>query len=501
MALLFFLRKLFNVGIYVLLLIWGILFIYNLVGELCYPMLLEYREYANVDCVYNFLNGYNSFSLNSPDYSCYVYGPVYPLLCTVLYWPFSIDLLFFMRLMTIVAMFSVALIVYLQIYNIIQIHSWAIVGACCSLMSSWYSGFYCTAFGNEFGVLLIVLSIFLIQRNLGLLNIFVVSILSVLAFFTKQYLIIVTVPIFLYLLIRSYSKAFYYMAITCFLLVIFCAVSTYQFPLYLQATFTHHVALSSFSLEHLFNQIKIFQGQFLILILTIVFVYLYRLYYLGKSKNIMVFLRRFSIYDLSIIVFTFALLKLGGHLGAFMSYFYQLLIVPMLITVIICIHSCLEKYKYLKLPVLYLIVFLCLFRAFGYLDFKIFQGNEVLLNYTNMKKCINGSDNVALLTPLLDNDARKNKWMIFNNGETEYLPTFHSNNSMFTEANTKACLGDKMFRNLKKYIVDQKYNVIVTDNFVSDTFMSDSIISIGYIKNEEYIDKITKAKISIWSRK
>ena len=486
-----------------MLLVWVFVYSYNIYMEIKSPILNEYREYANVDCVLNFLNGRNSFTLDAPEISYFPYGPLFPWLCSLFYrlLPWDADVMTYMRVMSHLCTIGVAYVAFKEILKESNSKIWAAIGACVSVMSACYFGYYCTAFCNEFGVLLMCLVLYFARRVDNVKHVWGLAVLSVLCFFAKQYFLVVLVPVFLYFLFRQYKLALWYFVSCTTLLILSVVIVWFIWPLYFQESFTHHVKVSSFVFEHMINQWRYFHGQFLIFVwctLVLFAIALKKIIDKIKDKEKI----ELNIYAVSIVVYSVVLLKLGGHIGTFMTYYHQILLVPLVIYVC-CLIPNKIKSLYIKYSLCFFIIVLSMYRAFGFTQAFLWHDESDKYNeyYRLSADVEKNKDNMILLTPLLDRQALERNWEISNMGETEYLIMLHSDNKLFRIAERKACIGDSLLNDECNKLRKASYNLVVSDSKTDEYLIPDSVIAHRYEKYDSLNCNSVDTQIYLWRRK
>lgn len=176
---------------------------------------------------------------------------------------------------------------------------------------------------DHLATLLSVLALVVIMHKASWARISASAIFTILAFYSKQYLILIGFPIFIYLLTVDFRKAFGYGFLSALLLCTSIVVVNWLFPLYFSmAIFCTGSSIAS-SLTHMLLQSAIFGWFYWPLLLVIL---------LGvfNSRHAKITWRKPSPARLvalaTISSVLFLTIRLGGNDGAILSYYYQLLL-------------------------------------------------------------------------------------------------------------------------------------------------------------------------------
>ncbi len=250
----------------------------------------EYREAVNVEFTKAVLEGINPYSLDTCmqegiqsngmcTYPCYLYPPVYCYLCGAVSRLFPIKIIAAHYLVSIISIFLSAFLLAKLVYDRTHSVTAYLFTFAAMLFCHWRFG-YVAATPDSFGLLLTVLIIVLTLKALeNNKYIYVLSVLTVILFFTKQYFITVVISVLIVLFFKNKKNALKYFIVCAVLtpltMIIYSAYCPlyWTYSVYLLKGFETYFNIKQFLyvFEQFFYMATIFGMLFLILILFVIF--------------------------------------------------------------------------------------------------------------------------------------------------------------------------------------------------------------------------------------
>lgn len=297
-----------------------------------HPFSNSYEEYGTVATMNSYLEGVNPFSFESFPQRTFIYGPLYAWLCSFLYslFGFHCDHLLFCRFVSAFFLISTEVLVIITIKKRLNpsvdklTRLLLLAIAATSLLAVSWQITPISGYSNTFGVFLTALFYVLItsKDRHKVWSLTLCSLFSLIAFFVKQYFIIVFVVAFVQLVIQRAKKQ------ALFLLVSFIGFAVIAFVL-CQAFMPTCLYVLVEAMSH--QQISILHGvkQFGIIFLFY-FPFFAALLYVLKTDKI-AFHNVPATYKSGILVSLICLAVLSCNEGAYLWYFYHLLLLPLVI--------------------------------------------------------------------------------------------------------------------------------------------------------------------------
>lgn len=342
-------EKWLNYGLWMALAVYWMVFSWRTVHWIGNPFANEAFEWGSIDMMHCFIKGINPYSFDNFLEHAYAYGPLYSFVCSLFY-PLangSVDSVVFCRLMTLFmtigSAFFVASIVLCKTGRNVLL---TVIAFTITFVTSFQTA-PVTAFPPALAVLFISYICWSFSRSWGLnySNLLVVAILSVLSFFVKSYFIMIIAPVGLYLLaIRQWKKALFYAFAILLLGCVAVLTANYIAPALLYIMVGTHAAVAGFIISHLLKQWGVFFVFYFPLLLALAII----LY--NRKREAFQLVPPF--YWIFIVVSALCLCMIGGHTGAFMEYFWHLLLLPVTIAGTIAFHYMPRKYRILLFPLL-----------------------------------------------------------------------------------------------------------------------------------------------------
>lgn len=422
-----------------------------------YNIPTEYRDWAVVDLAQSlYKNSPYDLDIGPPFF--FLYGFLFSSIIGAINYLFNIDSFLLSKLIIFICVILSSLLTSLEIFNITKKVFPSILGFMCMLWASSNTGVYFIIRPDSLGLFLSLLSLALIRRSQNLLTLFISSSVIILAFYTKQYFIFVAVPITFFLLKKSgLRKTLIFCLIFLSLIIISSALISYFLPAYFYSSVLGQFRAVGGNWTHAYGQFETFLTYYWPLF-VVIFLYLINNHY--KKKSIF--------GDAKLYVYTFltaavCLIPLGKNEGAFLSYYYQLLLPSLIILGMISIAD--FKSLILKNFFVILIIFYSLFHG-NIEKFNFIYSNEAINNWQLAEKLIKSQEGSVLIsTPILAQIGKNS--VILDNGHSEYFPGLNKPlpgyiNQFFPEREIYSEKFKKFYTEIDSQILNKKYNLIAT---------------------------------------
>lgn len=276
------------------------------------PFPLEYREWAHVAAARTLAAGASPYE---PGYDFYLYGFLYPALGALWQKCTGSDPAFFLRLLSYLCTWTVALLAAAEIRRRTGGFAAPAAGVALLLCVDWLN-VTGSAHPAPLGTLLLVLACLAARKGQAS----VAALLVMAAFYVKPYFLAVLLPLGLYFLANDRRRFLHFLC--AFLVAGSLSVWGVRqlWPGYFVCNVVHHFNMSTFSLSHLARQLA-WLGVFFFPLAAVVAVALWR-----RPRLL---LR--DVWLLSAVALFVVWLRLAGHVGAFLSYAYQLWLPPLVV--------------------------------------------------------------------------------------------------------------------------------------------------------------------------
>lgn len=313
----------------------------------------ELRDAANVSLSLRFASMQNPYKLSgSYDFieSVNVYPPINILIASFIYALTKFNLFkifYFLDFIYVTVSATVITRFMRKEFNIS--YTLSLLTFASALTLGWRTGFISTV-PDHLGMLICIILLISVYQNKGSKSIFFHSILTILAFYSKQYFLAIAVSVFIYYLFNNRKNAMLY-----FLYTAIIGLSSFTLICLICPSFSIQIIFFMFAENEGMNLDKLIYS---LKQMTLVFA-TYGIYIIFTAKRYILYIRdifvskksiSFTIFDINNIIMFFILLYLGTNKGAFLSYHLTLLLPGILITGTIEIYNFLqhvpEKPKY-----------------------------------------------------------------------------------------------------------------------------------------------------------
>ena len=386
------------------------------------PFPNEYREGASLFVVRLFTDGNNPFSNESPPSFFYMYGFLGPLAISLLDRAFGDHGFFIHRLLALIWLLGAALVVEFEARRLSEgvLPRW--LAFLLMLPAGWISHELISRPDN-LALLLFIASSVLLARFSHWSAPVAAAVCILLSFYTKQYFVLMTIPLFIASFLICWRSAFLFgFSFTLLFFPSLYAVNEalpYYFPMALLA-----FGGTTMDVLHLLKQAAAF-GFFywpLLLVILLAGIRWLRLQHNGGHHGFAVaaasLLRSkgrgsapskpqgIAFYFCVFFVNCVLLMLLGSNTGAVMTYFYQLLLPPLIILAAstFCVD---EKFRQTSL---YLICIFSMFHLLGFYSFTSPLTSKEKAQWVKAESFINShGSNVVLKSPMFVRSALKNE--------------------------------------------------------------------------------------------
>jgi len=393
----------------------------------------EYREGAGLDIVHLMAQGINPFTLAAPPSFFYMYGFLNAWLSVAVGRVFGSESLLLLRSVSVGCGVLSSLLIAWEVHR--QTRSRLLTMLAFELMSvtTWVL-MEAQVRPDQLGLLLGLSALMLADRVRSAPGLILAALLTVAAFFSKQYCLLFGVEIFVFLLFVSKLRAVFFGFVMAGFLSIGVILVNRAFPCYFAMTLLAYGG-GSLAIRNLVRQL-IWYGFFYWPLLFFV-IFTFRVLFRQARPRINVHAWRaplfvvnptsvvdgktgeWTIYHVSFLVAVPALLYLGLSSGAWLSYFYQLLLPATIVVGLVALerHCPIRR----RVPALALIGVFCLFHIYGIDMFTRFMTGKEKAAWNRAYALLasaNGRE-IYFETPILAEYAIQHGSRYFDNGLTD----------------------------------------------------------------------------------
>jgi len=450
--------------------------IFQCLNLIYYPFPTEYRDYGGIslsDAIYGNLSPY-SFSSGPPYF--YIYGFLFSLLVGGLNTALNVDIFLLTKVCVFLCVILSALVIAYEVFDICGELFLAIMGFAMTLWTGAMADTFFILQPASFGLLVVLLTLSIIRKSQTNKAIFIVALGTVLAFYTKQYFLYVSAPIFLFLMFScGLRKAFLYSFSFLVVLGVSIALINVFFPAYFYASI-----LAQFNVVgggdwgHARAQFIRFCDQYWPLI-TLLMIYIWKRFRQQTSTKY-----KEEIYLYVLIIAAVCLIPLGKNIGAFLSYYYQLALPSLIVVALIS----LSRIKSSSLRIFFKIAILVFSIFHGELmSFEPMYSKQALNNWVDADQLIKNTPGSKLIsTPILV--SKKEDVILLDNGHSECYVALNSPSvldPLFPARQSYFDLFKKYYDGINNKIAQKEFGLIaVSQNF--HPMISQSDLDKNYFK-------------------
>lgn len=432
-----------------------------------HPFSNSYEEYGTVATMKCYLEGVNPFSIDSFPDRAFIYGPLYAWLCSFFYssFGFQCEQLLFCRLVSVIFLILTEIIVLWTIYKRLNpsIDSFTkviiLLIASSSLLAVSWQITPVSGYSNTFGVFLTALIYNIINRKdrHKVWSLFICSLLSLVAFFVKQYFIIVFVVAFVQLIIQGTKRQALFLVST---FVGFAVIAIVLCQAYMPTCLYVLVEAMSHQDISVLHCLK----QFAIVLVFYLPFWGTLLYILKTDKD--AFHSVPATYKSGVLVALLCLAIIGCNTGAYLWYFYHLLVLPLIVCGTIAI-------SYIKTDWLPAVLTICVVLSVFHINMNTVSPPYPKVNTTELvSQLAEIEDNYDLSKSYnfhasLDNWAAKHKMGYVNSLYPKFLMMMQETDNviLFKNEHIEAIsLLNKWEMILKKHITNKDAEIIICNS-------------------------------------
>ncbi len=434
------------------------------------PGLNEYREWAHADAAWLMTQGGSPYAVGDGSADVYLYGFLYPMLGAALQWLTDADALLLLRWLTCALTLDVGRIVATEIFRRSKSRLSALMGFAVVLVAGWQN-VVGTAHPAPLGTLFVLLALRAADRRRTV----AAALFTVLAFYVKPYFVCVAAPVLVFFVAHDRRRALLYALLLLVVGVASALIIREIFPAYFVYNVVHHFNAASASPLHLLRQL-FWLG------LTLLPLWALSLVRTARAPRLL----REDVWLLATVVFFVVWLRLGLHVGAFLTYAYQL----WLPTLAVFALSAAAKLHRAGWRAAFFLSLLMLSLGVGAWRFHLVMplSEDERKTWADVQTRLDESRNdgeVAIFTPLLARAAADQPGVCaLNNGETEYIPTLNTDlptlRRFFPEIALTEHRAQHFMPTVQSDLRLHKYNTVFTDDF---SYISPSTLrAAGYVQ-------------------
>ena len=276
------------------------------------PHPAEYRDLATIQLTQLFSRHVNPYSsANNPPFF-YLYGFLFSLVVSPLARLAGSELVLLHKIVTLLCVLCASFLASLEVRRntrslLLQTFCFALM-----LMTGWNNAPFIVR-PDSFGLLLTLLIPFILRRNDSYPAIALCAVLTIAAFYTKQYFLFIAAPVFVYVLLKDWRKAAFFIAASSVLAAGSVFLVRAVFPGFFYASLVAQANSVGGPIRHLLLQSLAFARRTWPLFLLMCYPLVKR----GEESGL-------RIYYLVFATAAACLFFIGTNTGAWLSYYYQL---------------------------------------------------------------------------------------------------------------------------------------------------------------------------------
>jgi hypothetical protein len=519
-----------NTVLFMLLIGAAILLLVYHVRVITFPYQSEYREGSMIQTTNTLLNGENPYSIVNQPQDTNTYGIFYSIVC----YPFAKMFGSNLRLHRAVSGIFILLSCFI-VFLFARTKKQPFLPSLTVSLILYASLLYRTTplvRPDSLGLFLFLLSLYIpFKYDYSLRSLLTSIIIGVLAFFTKTFFLL-TYPFlgsYLFLFV-SKKKGVTYSVFSCIILIVSALIMNLFCETYIPNVFFTHINLAHYDFRHMINQLH-FGGISQVFIL-VMFVFAMSSVILQSRKRIRAWITDFNFVgsisnsfdmqnfdspffrlDIKCIWYYFLCaaavfcLSLGGHGGAWMTYFYEL-ILPFFLLVLLDITAC----SSIPRSSLYLMIAGIINLAVFYMTvLPHYTFRQVQPEWQQIYESVSGNSNV-FNSPAITVVLQEQNKRVYDSGDSEYfgsgiLPKMFLFISPYWALDRKITQAlERYQRNVAEAVKNKEYDVIIiTDDYKYSAFPAKSLLP-------QYYDRKTtlsapmpqtgqKWKLAVWTKK
>jgi hypothetical protein len=430
---------------------------------------LEYRDAAAVDAVAMIVSGKNIFSFAYAVPHLYLYGGVFLLFGALGKLFFSgVPIFVLLKVLSFVFIFAYTVLVGWELFR--RTRSWvlAFLGAGVVFQSVMIA-----PRPETLGVFLYAFCLVLAQRVYKeMFWVVVLAGLSVMCFYVKPYFILAAPVILIYYFFVSRKAwVWYTISLVCFFVGSYLVIN-WLFPLYFVNNIVHHLHVAKHDVAYMLRQMRDYMQVYPAFFVALGFGFVF----LAGSKT-RVLKGAVKGVDIFVIAFLCAVFliafSLGQHTGTYLTYYFNLLTIPLVISSISFVHFWSKRYSRFGWYILAVFVagacFSLLYTGKSLRNMDISEEVVLRQNWVKMLGVIEKHHpEKGYFSPLISAVGVDRGWPVLDNGHTEYFPLGQSENQflrMLIPASSKVGLyADRWNRRIDERVRSRDFSIIAVRN-------------------------------------
>lgn len=407
-------------------------------AEIIYPYPREYRDGALIDIAHQFVIGANPYTIDNSLPHTYTYGFLPSFFVASLSRFLSIDLVLSQHLITFICIVLLCFLIGKEVFKITHNISLVLVSFVVVLIFNSVS-----LRGEVLAILLTIATLYFVHHNraLNFKKILLLSLSVITLFYIKQYFILLLPVLCTYFILNQSKKNLIYLLIT----TLVFGVTSYLvikkiFPLYFAETLISYINYSGgpttwvghksdYIIKQSVDFIQLYWLIFLLFVVASIIGFVKKRTIQVKVTDINKPLLLFPNTPISDIYFLYGFVSilfltflLGYNGGAYLTYYFQLLPLPLCIFGICYLYTRLQKYK-LREVIFTFIIILFIGEYYIYLSVPAIDRTNQRLAWENVVAYINKQNGKDIyLTPIFTTEAVKRGWPVYDNGQTDFYP-------------------------------------------------------------------------------
>jgi len=452
----------------------------------------EYREGAGLHLATLLAEGVNPFGNQAPDAFYYMYGFVPAMLAGPLYALTGSESLVILRLVSLIAILLTAAVVAASVWKFTNRSFPPLLAGLLMLHTGWVTH-ELVARPDQVGTLFYVAGAILLAYKSTISSAVVSALLITLAFYSKQYFIVCAGPLFIGALFINWRRGVIFATSLGVTLLVTVGLVQFAFPRYFCMVLLSYGATPT-SLEHLFLQSREFRVSYwpLFLLCAIGLVAMWKSEgqsaqgkHASTNRVHTESVTSRSVSDKFLCLYwgiqmafaALVLVYLGQNPGAFVTYFNQFLLMPLIMLSATASQSIIHKWY--RVYLLYAVIFVSLFQTGMRLHFTESLTKDELSAWARASRLVaDAGANVDLRSPLFVKEALRANLGVFSNGlqaHEWFLETYTSLKSsgspilyLFPAAKEMAESSEVYVRKSTALLSSGAAALVVTDNFIAD---------------------------------
>lgn len=428
------------------------------------PGVNEYREWAQAEAALTMWQMDGPYS-GEAGTGIYLYGLFYPLLGALVHACLGGDVLPELRWLSYVLTWSVVLTGGWIVWKHVRVFWAASLAAALLLLVGWQNTVG-VATPAPLGSLLLLLAIAAAQHQHPSLA----ALLTVSCFFVKPYFVVIAFPLLVFFILRNRRNAWLYGAVLMLGGMSAVFVVRQVYPYYFVYNVVHHLNAASSDWHHLVRQVLI-SGVLFLPLFCIMCTYIYKHVCRRERGEEGI---NADAYGVSALLLLVVWLRLGLHVGAFMSYVYHLCLPPLVVFALV--NVCHLRSRYRRMVFAAGVVLLSLVVGSAWLNLPMPPGRAAV------QVTLPNSSSAASLSPALARFADARGIKSYDNGQGQYVSTLYNNHplarKLFPEEEDLRSRVQQFEPNLRRMVAERRWKTLYSDSW--SMVSPDEIRQAGY---------------------